>query len=110
MSNIKKAYKNVAKTLFSNKLGEVHLPTDRVDYRSLSKDELKAFMKEEFEKAKDASDTEAEEMPWGDAEVENEIKWVKTLKLKEYFKPVNEESEAEEKKEEEDEEASEDKE
>jgi hypothetical protein len=90
MSKIKKAYKTVAHTLFSNKMSEVALPTDRVDYRTLSKDDLKTYMKEEFEKAKDACEVEAEETPWGDSELEKEIEWIKALKIKEYFEPKNE--------------------
>ena len=88
----KKTYKTVAETLFSNKMSEVVMPTDRVDYRRMSKDELKTYMTEAFKDAKSASDVEAEEEFWGDAELENELNWVKALKLKEYFKPIIENS------------------
>lgn len=80
-----KTFQTLAKTLFSNKLSEVSMPTDRVDYRHLSKEDLKKYMTEAFKDAKDACEVEAEEGFWGDAEIENELNWVKTLKLKEYF-------------------------
>lgn len=83
----KTAYKTIAQSLILERLKDFDLPTERVDHRRLSVDEIKAIVKEEFGKAKEASDVKAKEVEggWGDAEIENEIDWVKKLKLKEFF-------------------------
>lgn len=83
----KSAYKTVAESIVFNKLKDLELPTARVDHRRLSVDEIKQYIQEEFGKAKEASDVKAKECEhgWGDAELEKEINWVKTLKLQEFF-------------------------
>jgi len=80
-------YKTIATGLYEGKMAEIELPTARVDSRRLTIDELKACIKEEFEKAKDANKVKADQKNkhWADAEIEQEIDWVKALKLKEYF-------------------------
>lgn len=80
-------YEKIAKGLASGKFGEVDLPTENIDRRRLTVDEIKTLVHEEFGKAKDVCDVKAKELEkgWGDAEIAKEIEWVKTLDLKEYF-------------------------
>lgn len=81
-------YKILAEAIASGKLKDINLPTSRVDHRRLTIDEIKEYLQEEFAKAKDLSDVEAEELEkgWGDAEIAKEIEWVKALDLCEFFK------------------------
>ena len=60
----------------------------KVSSKKLSLGEIKKIVKEEFEDIKDVEEVEAEELEngWGDAELENEIEWMKTLSIKEFYK------------------------
>lgn len=78
-------YKVIAEAIASGKLKDVDLSTDRVNNRRMTVDEIKKHVSEEFEKAKAASDVEAEELAWGDSEIAKEIDWVKALDLCEFF-------------------------
>jgi lipoate-protein ligase A len=81
------AYKTIATAIQEGKLKDVELPTERVNHRRLTVDEIKNFIREEFEKAKDANKVKADQKDkhWTDAEIEQEIDWAKALKLKEFF-------------------------
>lgn len=79
-------FKTIAASLMSGKLKNVELPTNRVNHRRLTVDEIKAHIKEEFGKAQDVAKVKADEVDgWGDAEIAKEIEWVKALDLKEFF-------------------------
>jgi hypothetical protein len=84
---MKSAFKIIATAMETNQLNEVSLPTTRVDTRRLSVDEIKNYITEEFEKAREVSDVETQdpELGWADAELAKEIEWIKTLDLKEFF-------------------------
>jgi lipoate-protein ligase A len=81
------AYKTIATAIQEGKLKDVELPTERVNHRRLTVDEIKNFIREEFEKAKDANKAKADQKDkhWTDADIEQEIYWAKALKLKEFF-------------------------
>ena len=81
----KNAYKVLAEAFATGGLKNVVLPTSRVNHRRLSVDEIKEHIMEEFEAAKKSSDVSTQEFPggWGDAELEHEIDWMKSLDLKE---------------------------
>ena len=83
----KSTYKILAEAFTFSGLKKIGLPTKRIDSRRLTIDEIKSFIKEEFGKAKKAAEVEADEEArgWGDAEIENNIDWVKKLNLKEFF-------------------------
>ena len=68
-------------------LGSLKVSNEHLNKRKLTIDEIKELIREGFGKAKDVSDTKAkeDEKGWGNADVENQIDWVDTLKLKEYF-------------------------
>jgi len=86
--NKKSAFKTMAEAIiFNNGLKNLKLPTSRVDRRKLSVDEIKEYVTEELEDAKKASEVKAKLAPggWGDAEIENQIEWTKSLNLKEFF-------------------------
>jgi hypothetical protein len=81
----KSAFKTIAEVLtFGN---SAEFPTDSLDSRRLSLDEVKSIVKEEFGKAKDAADVKAKEAEkgWGDVELEKEVNWMKALQIKEFF-------------------------
>jgi hypothetical protein len=78
-------FKTIAKGLYSGKMKNIELPTERVDHRRLTVDEIKECIKEEFGKAKEASKEKTQEKNWGDAEIAKEIQWIKALDLKEFF-------------------------
>lgn len=83
----KTAFQTIAEAVGFNKLGEVDLPTERVDRRKLSIDEIKQFIVEEYKAAKEAVEKDKAEknVHWGDAEIANQINWMKKLQIKEYF-------------------------
>jgi len=83
----KDTFRLIAEAIHTGKLKNVKLPTGRFDHRKLTVDEIKSYIKEEFEKAKETSDVEVQdpELGWQDAEIENEIEWIKKLNIKEYF-------------------------
>jgi len=87
MRNKKSSYKTIAEAVALGGLREFDVPTNRVDNRRLTIDEIKSALLEEFGKAKKASDEEVQEPEkgWGDAELASEIEWVKALDLKEVF-------------------------
>lgn len=76
-------YKVLAEAIASGKLKKVEMPTERINYRRLTVDEIKQHLIEEFGKAKDAAAIKAKEATkgWGDAEIAKEIEWVKALDL-----------------------------
>jgi len=84
----KSVFTVIAEAIQSGKLADVDLPTENIDRRKLTIDEIKEFITEEFEDAKSAEDAadEAEEKAWHKAEVENEIDFIKALNIKEFFK------------------------
>jgi hypothetical protein len=83
----KSSYKTMAEAIALGGLKKFDIPTSRVDNRRLTIDEIKEALLEEFGKAKKASDEEVQdpEKGWGDAELANQIEWVKALDLKEVF-------------------------
>ena len=78
-------YKNIAKGLASGKLGNLEFPTENIDRRRLTVDEIKGLVHEEFGKAKDVSKQTYQNKHFGDAELAKEIDWVKALDLREFF-------------------------
>jgi hypothetical protein len=87
MGKKKSSFKTMAEAIALGGLKKFDVPTRRVDNRRLTIDEIKKAMLEEFGKAKKASDEEVQEPEkgWGDAELANQIEWVKALDLKEVF-------------------------
>ena len=83
----KSPYKTMAEAFNSDGLKRFNPPTERVNHRRLTVDEIKEHLLEEFGKAKDAADEDVQEPEkgWGDAELVNNIEWVKALDLKEVF-------------------------
>ena len=84
----KNSYKTMAEALsVTDGLKNFDPPIGRVSHRRLTIDEIKDYLLEEFGKAKKASDEEVQEPEkgWGDAELVNQIEWVKALDLKEVF-------------------------
>lgn len=77
----------MAEAIAFGKLKGFKMPTNRVNHRKLSVDEIKDIIKEEFGEAKKTSDVEVQDRPkgWGDAEIANEIEWIEALDLKEFF-------------------------
>lgn len=101
MGKKKSSYKTMAEALALGGLKKFEVPTSRIDNRRLTVDEIKNALLEEFGKAKKASDEEVQEPDkgWGDAELANQIEWVKALDLKEamdFEKWAEEEAEEEE--------------
>ena len=84
----KSNFRTIAESLAFDGLKEFNVATPNLDHRKLSVDEIKTMIREEFEKAKKSSDTKSKEIEhgWGAADVENQVKWSKVLKLKEFFK------------------------
>lgn len=79
-------FKAVAETILNGKIKNVSLGTPCLNTKRLSVDEVKKIMQEEFAKAKEVCDTKAKEVDyWGDADLENEINWMKALNIKEFF-------------------------
>lgn len=85
MGKKKSSFKTMAEAMASGGLKNFKVPTSRVDNRRLTIDEIKDALLEEFGNAKKASDEEVQEPEkgWGDAELVNQIEWVKALDLKE---------------------------
>ena len=83
----KSTYKAIAEAIVFGKLKDFSVPTKNIDHRKMTVDEIKQHIIEEFGKAKNASEMEAEELPkgWGDAEIANQIEWVKKLNIQEFF-------------------------
>ncbi len=81
----KSAFKVLAETVINNP--DVDFPTESLDpVRRITKEELVKIVKEEFAKAKEASEVTAKQVDsWGDAEIENEVNWTSALKLKEFL-------------------------
>jgi Zn-dependent peptidase ImmA (M78 family) len=89
MGKKKSSYQTMAEAIALGGLKKFNVPTRRVDNRRLTIDEIKEALLEEFGKAKKASDEDMQEPDkgWGDAELANEIEWVKALDLKEAMLP-----------------------
>ena len=87
MDNKKSTYRTLAEALAFNQLKNVKMNLDHLDKRKLSITEMKQYIREAFDDAKAAAEVEAQELAhgWGDAEIENEINWVKSLNLKEFL-------------------------
>ena len=80
-----KVYKVLMEAIARGMLKDVDLPVS-IDRRRLTIDEIKKYIVEEFEDAKNVEETSPEEeVPWGDAELSKEVDWVKSLDLKEFF-------------------------
>lgn len=88
MAEKKSNFRTMAEALTFERLSQLSLPLRHLDKRRLSVDEIKAVIREAFKDAKDTASVKAQELAhgWGDAEIENEINWVKNLNLKEFFK------------------------
>jgi len=89
MDNKKSVYRILAEALTFEKLNKVELSLGHLDKRKMSIAEIKVAIREAFKDAKAAAEVEAQELAhgWGDAEIENEIQWVKALNLKEFIDP-----------------------
>jgi hypothetical protein len=87
MTKSKSRFRILAEAIEFEGLGSVDMSLEHLDKRRLTIDEIKDCIREAFKDAKKVSDVEAQTPThgWGDAEIENEINWVKTLKLKEFF-------------------------
>ena len=87
----KSVFKVIVEAIVHNGFKDFKMPTSRIDHRRLSIDEIKQYIVEEFGAAKKASDEDIQEPDkgWSDAELANEIDWVKKLDLKEFFKKRN---------------------
>lgn len=84
----KNSFKIMAEAINSaGGLKNLKLSTSRVNHRRLTVDEIKEHLMEEFGKAKAAADEEVQEPEkgWSDAELVNDIEWVKALNLEEAF-------------------------
>ena len=53
--------------------------------RKITKEELRAMIREEFKNALDPAKKNVKELPWWKAEPENETDWMKAVKIKELF-------------------------
>ena len=90
----KNVFKTLMKGVVSGKLKEARVPTNEADFPRLTVKEVHDIMKEEFAKAKDVCDIKAKKAKdkakgWeksGAENIENEINWMKSLKIKECFK------------------------
>ena len=89
MSKKKSSYRVIAEALATNQFDKLPISTKQLNTRRITVDEIKRFIVEGTKKAKDkrASDVQPQEQPggWGDADLEQQIKWNKALKLKEFF-------------------------
>lgn len=84
-NNKKSAFKTIAEMIVFN--SDVELPTESLDpTRKLTVSELKDIVKEEFKAAKETANVKAKDLDsWGDAEIENQVDWMKALDIKEFF-------------------------
>ncbi len=89
MDNKKSTYRTLAEGLIFERLEGIDMNLDHLDKRKMSITEMKSIIREAFKDAKAAAEVDAQELAhsWGDAEIENEINWVKSLNLKEFFQP-----------------------
>lgn len=76
-------FKIIADALHSGKLDKIELPTESVDHRRLTVDEIKEHIIEEAKKAKTKKDMKMDNKHLGDAEIASQIEWIKSLDLKE---------------------------
>jgi len=92
MTEKKSTFRTMAEALAFEKLNNLNFPMKHLDKRKLSIDEIKGLIREAFKDAKDTASVEAQELAhgWGDADIENEINWVDSLNLKEFFHPNEE--------------------
>ena len=81
----KSNFKTIAEAIQSGQLSEVDLPTENLDMRTLTSEEVSKIVKEEFGKAKDANKVKAKEAHFQDAELAKHIDWIKALKLESFF-------------------------
>jgi len=89
MSKKKKSPYALFAEAIANEKGLKNVPfsTKEVNHRRLTVDEIKEHIVEEFGDVSSAADADLQEPPggWSDAEIENEIEWVKALNLEEAF-------------------------
>jgi hypothetical protein len=93
----KSAFKTLMEGMVFEKLGNVKMNLERLNTRNATIDEIKQFIIEAAKKAKKESDAEAKqemalfgdevEKGWGDAEIQNQIDFMKALNIKEMFFP-----------------------
>ena len=90
----KSAFKVIAEAVVHGIDSDINLPTESLDAtRKITVDELKSIVKEEFGKAKSVADVKAKEVRyWGAADLANEVDWVKSLKIREFFDIDNKKS------------------
>ncbi len=81
----KSNFKTIAEAIQSGQISEVDLPTENLDMKILTKEQVLAIVKEEFAKAKDVSKVKAKEAHFQDAELAKHIDWIKQLKLETFF-------------------------
>jgi hypothetical protein len=83
----KKTYKVIMEAISSGRLKDVDLPMNATKHRRMTVDEIKEVLQEVFEEAQNVEECVPDkEEQWSDAEIENEINWVKALDIKEFFK------------------------
>lgn len=99
MTDKKSVFRTMAEALTFEKLNKLDISLSHLDKRKLSIDEIKGVIREAFKDAKDTASVKGQELAhgWGDADIENEIDWVKKLNIKEYFQ-VEEAAQAKKKK------------
>lgn len=85
MSKKVSKFKAIAESLVLKKGKNIPYPTPNLSSRKMSIDEIKKIVLEEFGKVKDVEDEKVKEGDWSDAEVENEVDWMKKLGIKEFF-------------------------
>lgn len=83
----KSTYKTLAEAIAFDGLKKVELPTEKVNYRKLTVDEIKECIMEAFKDAKSVKDVELAEPPrgWGDSELARQMDFIKKLNLDEFF-------------------------
>lgn len=86
MSDKKTNFRILAEGLVFNKLKDMQESLS-IDNRVLTVEEIKKIIREEFGKAKDVADTKPQDPDggWQDAELENDIDFMKALNIKEFF-------------------------
>lgn len=82
----KSNFKTIAEAIQSGQLSEIDLPTENLDMKTLTREQVMKIVKEEFGKVKDANKIKADqEVQFADAELEKQIDWIKKLKLETFF-------------------------
>lgn len=77
----KSAYKVFAEAFFNGAISKLEMPLINLNTRRLTVDEIKAYLMEEFEKAKDVTKVKTQkDTPWHEAELEDPVDWQKEIK------------------------------